>query len=409
MVYKVLLFLMFRSFYLRLVLVVCVWAGILSSASIAFGAQWSVEPVLHSEGQFYDNLTLTPEPHHSAWAMKISPTVGISYATEILNLKASPKYEHARYFSDDPIEETFNNYFFPLSGSYRTEVDRLGLDLTINRDNAFLSELEEAGVATRFIPRNFGNVRGSWDRSFTERMTVKSSYQYTDVSYDRKGDSRLRDYHVHAGTVGADFQWTEELRVHGTVSYANYYVSSERFRSQGPGLELGFSQRLFETFSLSGSGGLRNVRTTLGESGQREKDTTLSWLLNVSLDKEWERSHMAVGYRRTLNPSGLGVLFITDRVDLVVDHQLTHALNVSLQGTFSNNDTVGSSSDARGVDTSRRRYWKVGPAVSWRVTEYWSWNLSYAYAKRKQSGETADSNNVIMGLTYTWQKWAVSR
>lgn len=399
---------MFRSFYLRLVLVVCVWAGILSNASIVFAAQWSVEPTFRSEGQFYDNLTLTDRPHHSTWAMRISPSVGMSYATEIFTLKASPKFEYVRYHSQDPIKDTFNNYFFPLSGSYNTEVDRLGLDVTVNRDNAFLSELEETGVATRFIPRNFGNVRGSWDRSITERMAVQSSYQYTDVNYDEKRGSSLRDYNVHAGTVGADYQW-EKLRVHGTVSYANYFVPSQGFRAQGPGLELGFSQRVFETFSISGSGGLRYVRTTLDQNGQRQKDTDPTWLANVSLDKEWERSHLTVGYSRTLNPSGIGVLFVTDRVDLVVNHQLTHALNVSLRGTFTNNDTVGSSSDVRGVNNSR--YFRVGPAVSWRVTEYWSWDLSYGYARlnRKRSSQgTADSNTVNMALTYTWPKWSVS-
>jgi hypothetical protein len=169
---------------------------------------------------------------------------------------------------------------------------------------------------------------------------------------------------------------------------------------------------MFETFSISGSGGFRYVRTTLAENGQRQKDTNLTWLAKVSLEKEWERSQITVGYSRTLNPSGTGLLFATDRVFLDVNHQLTYALHISLGGTFSNNDTVGSSSDVSGVNTSSRQLWQVGPAIFWRVTEYWSWDLSYRYARRENnvsSEGNVHSNAVLMGLTYTWPKWSVSR
>ena len=392
--------------------VLCIqWSAlcVLWHAPLVFGAQWSIEPSLSTQGQFYDNLTLTFRPHHSVWATKVSPTVVISYDTEILNLNASPKFEYARYFSEDPIDETFNNYFLPLSGSYRTELDRFGLDGAINRDNAFFSELEDAGVATRFIQRDFRDVRGSWDRSVTERMTAQSSYHFTDVDYEKTGGSNLSDYQVHTGTLGAGYQWTEATDLNITGWYSNYHVPQNRFRSQAPGFELGFSHRMFETFSISGSGALRYVRTTLDQGGQKEKDTDLAWLFDVALDKKWERSHIKIGYSRALNPSGLGLLFVTDRINLVLKHQLTYALKVSLRGTFSNNETIGSSSDVQGVNTDRRRFWQIEPALSWRVTEDWSWDLSYSFATRKQSGETADSNKVSMGLTYTWPQWSVSR
>lgn len=388
-------------------LVVGVWAGILSSASIVYGAEWSAEPIWHSEGYFYENLFLTTRPHRSVWGMKVGPSVGLSYATEVLSLKASPKFEYARYYSQDPIKKTFNNYFLPLSGSYRTEVDRFGIDADINRDNALIGELQQTGVLTNFIPRNYRNVRGSWGRSITERMTSQSSYQFTDVTYDQTSNSSLRDYRVHAGTVGAEYEWTEQLRVQGTVSYANYHVPQNGFRAHGPGIEFGFSQPIFETVSISGAGGLRYVWTTLDGNGQSQVDTNLIWLANVSLDKEWERSHLRVAYGRRLNPSGFGVLYVTDRLDLSAEHQLTHALTGSLRGTVSNNDTVGSSSNISGA--ASQRYWSVGPTVYWRVTEYWSLDLSYYYANRKVSGETAHSNNVSMGLTYVWPKWGVSQ
>ena len=375
-----------------------------------FSAQWSIAPTLRTEGQFHDNLRLTTLPHRDVWALKIKPGVGLTYATEVSRFKASPQYEYLRYFSDDPIEKRFNNFFLPLSGSYRTEVDRWGLDAAINRDNALISELEETGLVTEFIPRNYRNVRGRWDRSLTEQMTLQSSYQFTDVNYEQTRGVNLFDYQVHTGTIGADYQWTEKTNVHGVAWYSNYHVQENGFRSQSPGLELGFSHQLFETFSLSGSGGLRYVRNTVAANGQRQKDTNLTWLFDFSADKEWERSQLTLGYSRILNPSGLGVLFIRDRVNLDGRHRLSHALTVSLRGSFTNNDSSGSSSARRGVVDSQ--YWQVSPALSWRMTEEWSMDLSYRYGQRKFNGSNggrAHSNTVNLALTYSWPEWSISR
>jgi len=404
-------FLRSSAFSLRLGLLLGICTGILSNASLALGAQWSVEPTFRSEGQFYDNLRLSTLPHHNVWAMKFSPRVDLSYATEVLTLTASPKYEFARYFSADPIERTFNNFFLPLAGTYRTEVDRLGLDTSIHRDNALLSELAETGLVTRFIPRTSKNIQGRWDRFVNERMTVQSSYQFTDVNYDQKGQNRLFDYQVHTGTLGAEYQWTEGTNFHSTAFYSNFHSPQTGFRSQTPGVELGVTHQLFETVSFSGSGSLRYIRSTVDFNGQRQKNTNLTWLFNMSLDKDWERSHLTVGYGRTLSPSGFGVLLVTDRVNFGVDHQFTHALKLTLQGSFTKNDTTAGSSSGRSR-ISNSQYWQGGPALSWRMTEHWSWDLSYRYGLRKNkrsSSGTAHSNNVNIAMTYTWQKWSVSQ
>ena len=395
-------------FFLRVGAGVCI--GLLSGTTLVFGAEWSLEPQFRSEGQYHDNLRLTTLPHRSVWAVKASPSVGMQYATEIVNLKATPKFEYVRYFSHDPIEKTFNNFFLPFSGSYHTEVDQLGLEAALNRDNALISELQETGVVTSFIPRNYRTVRGTWDRALTERITFQSSYQLTDVTYNKTRSVNLFDYQVHTGTLGAEYQLTEETSFHTLAWYTNYHVPRNGFRSQAPGLELGFSHRLVETFSLSGSAGGRYVRTTLDQNGQRTVDRKLAWLVNVSLNKEWERAHLTAGYSRALNPSGNGVLFVTDRAEVSGDYSLTHALKATLRGTWTENNTVGSPSNvSRAVNS---RYWQVSPVLSWRVTEYWSTDVSYRYSQRQftsSSQGTAHSNAVFLSLTYTWPQWTLSR
>ncbi len=377
--------------------------------SFVFGAQWSIEPQFRTAGEFTDNLRLSSDSSQSVWTLRLSASAGIDYATELLKITALPRYEHARFFSDEPIDKTFNNFFLPLSTSYRTEVDRFSFDVSINRDNALVSELEETGVVTSFLQRNSRNIQGSWDRSFTETFTSQTNYEFRDVNFERTSSSNLSDFQAHSGAIGATYQWSEETEVQMMVRYSNLHAPQNSFRSQSPGFDLRVAQRVFETLSLSGSGGLRYVLTTFSGDGQRIKDKNLIGLFNIRLDKEWERSQLTVGYSRTLNPSGLGVLFVTDQANLRIEHQLTQRLEVSILGRFIKNDTVGSSASTNGTNNSQ--FWQVAPSMSWRLTENWSWDSSYRYAQRKIKGSSegrAQSNTVNMALTYRWSKWSSS-
>ena len=118
---------------------------------------------------------------------------------------------------------------------------------------------------------------------------------------------------------------------------------------------------------------------------------------------------MTLGYNRDLNPSAFGFLLLTDRMNLAIRHQLTHALTASLSGSFIMNETFGSSPTApRGFSS---RYWQVGPTLSWRMTEFWTWDLTYRHAQLSfdtAPGGPRQSNAGFFRLTYTWPKWVMS-
>jgi len=377
----------------------------------AFGAEWSMIPAFQTRGQFTDNLLLNSGPHSAVWGSWLNPSVRMQYATEIFSLHTHPEFEYVQYFShDENSDKTFTNFFLPFSGSYTTEVDRFGLDVSFNRDNSLIRELEETGVVTAFIQRFRTNVHGQWDHLLTERLTLETSYQYNSINYENEENSRLFDFQTHTGTFGPSYQWTEETRVFSNVWYSNSHFSDVGFLSQSTGVELGFSHRLFETFTITSGGGGRYVKTASQTNGLKRKNNSLVWLFNLSLLQEWERTQMTAGFSRSLNPSGFGVLLKTDRVDVGALHRLTEKIIMSLNGSLTMNDTVGSSSGGNRITNTR--YWRVEPAVSWRLREDWSLRFSYSYAQRNVPGslnQTARANAVNLALTYTWPKWSVSR
>ncbi len=376
----------------------------------AFAAEWSLIPGFETRGQYNDNITLTTNPHSAVWGLWLNPSLQMRYATEIISLQILPEFEYVRYFSDDENDNTFVNFFLPFTGSYLTETDRFGLAAAVNRDNALISELEETGVVTDFLQRDTYTARGNWDRLLTERLTLLTSYQFYNVNYEKDRQSPLLDFQSHTGTFGPAYEWTEKTRLHSTFLYSFSRFHDIAFRTHSAGVEIGLSHGLFETLTVAGSGGGRHVVTTTRVDGRSQQDTNLVWLFSFSLDQQWERSNVVMGYSRTLNPNGNGVLLQTDRVNLHFGHEYTETITFALDGRLNLNDTIGSSSGSR--RNVKSRYWQVSPSISWRFTEDWRFRLSYRYAKReiqRSSGGTVTSNSVNIGLTYTWPKWSVSR
>ena len=82
-------------------------------------------------------------------------------------------------------EETqFTNVFLPLTLRYKTEKDLLGFSGGFTRDNTLMSELLTTGLVLRFTQRNQWTANPSWTRSITEKLSIQSSFQLTDTTYE---------------------------------------------------------------------------------------------------------------------------------------------------------------------------------------------------------------------------------
>ncbi len=412
--------------------------SLVSWQTVAFGAEWSLVPKFETRGQYNDNIRLTTAPHSAVWSARLGPSLQMRYATEITSFKANPKVEYLRYFwegGDEGNEESFVNYFLPFSGSYMTETDRFSLNAAFNRDNAFTTELQESGIVTDFIPRNTQTAVLGWDHGMTERLTWQASYQFFNVIYEDGQDSGLFDFQTHTGSLGPQYDWTENTQLSSTLWYSHSRFQDIGFRTQSAGVDLGVSHNLFETLTVTATAGGRYVHTTsrfdrctnrinqgviscdsnlpqflVDREKVTEKDSNFVWLVSLSVEQRWERSRISIGYSRSLNPNGNGALLETDRVNLHIGHEYSELITLSLDGFLIFNDTVENSGrSSRVTDT---RYWRVSPSLTWRATENWIVNLSYRYSNLKNldnSTKPATSHAVNLGVTYTWPQWSVSR
>ena len=148
----------------------------------------------------------------------------------------------------------------------------------------------------------------------------------------------------------------------------------------------------------------------LGRSSNRSVTShEIVWVFRGSLRKQFERSMVQIEGSREINPSGFGRLLQTDRVGGSFSHNLTETLTASLNGALYFVSGIATTENSRPLN--RTRFFSVGPTLSWRFAQWWSVDVSYTYGERAVDGldQRNGANSTFITLTYTGDKWSVSR
>jgi hypothetical protein len=69
--------------------------------------------------------------------------------------------------------------------------------------------------------------------------------------------------------------------------------------------------------------------------------------------------------------------------------------------------------ETRGIGDPRddRTYFQIEPRLAWQLTRQLFLDISYRYRRdeREADSSAADSNAIILGLVYNFEKWSISR
>ena len=128
--------------------------------------------------------------------------------------------------------------------------------------------------------------------------------------------------------------------------------------------------------------------------------------MNAGLTKHWQTRDISLDYTRAVIPSGVGSLIQDDALDFSLSNRLSQTLTASLQASAVTTRFLG---NAAAYGTSR--YYQVAPALSWRVSRWWTVTTSIIYANvaYTASGESASSDSVYLTLRRNWPAFIVSR
>jgi hypothetical protein len=370
-------------------------------------AEWSLLPSIGVKGVYNSNLLLTPLPHNETYGYWISPAAEFAGKTERLEVSSRLAADFVSYYGGD--ETQFTNIFLPLTLRYKTEKDRLDFTGGFIRDNTLMSELLTTGVVLGFTQRNQWTANPSWTRSITEKLSVQSSFQLNDTTYENGLSFGLVDYQLFSGSGGLLYQMTEQDQIQLSGSYVNFHTTNapSPFRASFPGVNLSLTHAFTETLTGTAYGGPRFVSSTTQTVSDNIKAQNTVWLFGASLAKKFESTSIQMNVDRDIVPSGFGLLIQRDRAGLTVSHDLSETLTASFNG--SGYIVSGVTKLASGGTFPERRYFSATPTIAWKFLEWWKLELSYTY--RWRGGENlpeAMSNGTMFMLTYYPPKLALS-
>jgi len=371
-------------------------------------AEWSLVPSIGVKGVYNSNLLLTPLPHDETYGYWVSPAAEFAGKTERLEVSSRVAADFVFYYGEQ--ERRFTNLFLPLTMRYKTETDLLGFTGGFTRDNTLMSELLTTGVVLRFTQRNQWTANPSWTRRITEKLSVQSSFQLNDTTYEDGLSLGLVDYQLFGGSGGLLYQLTEQDQIQLSGSYSEFHTTNapSPFRASFPGANLSLTHAFTETLTATANGGPSFVSSTTQTAGDNIKVESTVWLFGGNLTKKFERATVQVSGSRNIVPSGFGLLIQTDRAGLTISHDLTETLTASFDG--SGYIVSGITQRAIGGPFPEQRYIAVTPTIAWKFLEWWKLELSYTYRLREVDGfpDPAMSNATMLMLTYYPPKLAFS-
>lgn len=369
-------------------------------------AEWSLSPSIGAKGVYNSNLLLTPLPHHDTYGYWITPATEIAGKTERLDVSSRLAADIVGYFGGE--DRQFTNVFAPLSMRYRTEKDLLGFNGGFTRDNTLLGELQATGVVLQFAQRNQWTFNPTWTRTVTEKLSVQSSVQLSDTTYET---ARLADHRVVGGSGGLQYQLTERDQVQLSGSYTDFRTTDSLlpFRANFPGINMSLTHAFDESLTGSVYGGPRFLSsTTQTPISSIDADETV-WLAGGSMMKKYERASMQVTFARDLTPSGFGLLIQTNRGEVSGTYDVSETLTCGLNvvGML----TTGKAGTAIGGTFPESRYVSVTPKLTWRFLEWWLAEISYMYRWRDTDNalSTAESHGTTFMVTYSPSRFSFSQ
>lgn len=381
---------------------------VLVSVSETHAAEWRIEPVLKVAGETDDNadLSILTDQERDISGFIGEAAARFGYSSDLTEFYAEPKIRSRQYGEEDfDTNDEFLKFLFDrnsgssrfrLRGSYSSELAR-----TAERSDVEDLDVEDPDAAPADDSgRVFLNGdRQRWELSpeFTYRVSQKMSvgvnFSYRSVEYDDDLAGVLNDYSDSRANLNFKRKWSEKNTALFTLTARNYDADCFTCESdvKGYGVNGGFENRLSETTTLRAVVGIEDTDLVSGSSGAAA-------VANLSLTRRLETITVFAQYRRAISGGGGGALLARDMINLKFNRQLndrfTAGLGVRAYATSELEEGISS------ID--ERDYVQLRGLVVWNLSQNLSLEAQYRYTilSRESLGESSNSNNITLGLSW---------
>lgn len=365
---------------------------------------------------------------------RLSPQIKLSGKTETSEVSGIAQFNFNRFRGEQGLDS--DGRTLSLVASRSSERNTWSLRAWNSKDSTTESELLATGIVQNRTQRTVTGLNPSWSRALTERSSLNLGYQYQDVKYDTH--INLNDYVYQQANAAWQYRLGErdQLNVSASASTVDYDAMSSDFfflsdsvvnKTKTRTLQAGLSHQFSETLQGALSLGRRHTdsvatHTCSGFTGFifpvagvpctgrfifpgitfTEEAASNNFFVNASAEQRFDSGRMSITTSRDVTPSGNGVVEI-DRITALYNKSLSEKLNFNLDAAVYKTSYLN-------ISGGDRRYALIEPKLNWRLTEWWSLDAGYRYARSTSDGGAATSNQTVyVNLAYSWPKMAFSR
>jgi len=374
-------------------------------------AEWSLVPIITLGVGADDNPALTTGPSDTNLFLFLSPRINWIRKTEISSVNLGMLLNATRYSGND-TEDTYSHTLSLASFFQTSERTRWGLDGRLRRDTLFRTirttpdtgDLEDTddALVERKVRRTWLSARPTWKYALSERSSLGLSYRITDVSFSNTEDTGLVNYQNHHLSTQYSHRITDRNDLNLVVNRLAYRPDGTGNKSDTTQLLVGVSHTYSETSRgrfLVGSG--KTTQTTTAAS----EDTT-GVVMEAGLVLRSELTTFDGVISRDVQASGIGSSVMSNQLRMYLARKISPVTSFVFRAKLFRNKALEGSDP--GLD---RRFYELGPALSWQWRPEWAFGTEYRYRSKKfdVNPETAESNMLFMSATYFWPRQVASR
>lgn len=263
-----------------------------------------------------------------------------------------------------------NAYYLAGAGDVRWELSKLAVTAQVADDSSVVRQ-PDAGTLTRSAVRQH-TVDGTfdWTRTLTERTFVDLEGSLQRVSYGKRPDVGLYDFHDEGITGQLSRRLTARVTLQVLAARSVYELPTTSLQTVSTMQQAGLVGQVSELWSCKALIG----RTRVSARGTDRSPTGAAYV--ASLTRDGQRVGMVLSVVRSLQPSGFGVMVAAREASARLSWALSERKALYMTGRrVVTSDVFGS------LTFADRSYEALAAGLTWQVSPYWDLRAEANYAR----------------------------
>ena len=406
-------------------------AVLLAFASPTDAAEYFVRPLISAGLDYDDNRRLDPDNPKTVTTQRYFPTLLFGVRTPAVNTSGIARAEIIQA-DDDELDRT--NGFMRLNTIYTTPRDLWDVAVEWRQDSTLNTSIVDPGEAVgepfaddslapdvderpdadvrdlvrQEVQRTKVKFRPTLTHVLTPKLNLELGYRFSSTTFEDVPGTTLEDSTENTVLGELAYQWTPIDTLIGRVDYAHFDSDASVF-DQGSvlgGLGHSFSETFNAELLLGATYTTFEEEASAGNPGDSGDDTTFAVYLTV--EKELRTGSVAAFFQRDVGGGGFGFARRGTQLDVLWDTVIVpDRWFFSLAGEAFKTDSI---QEANSGDD--RSYVQIVPRLRWQFSRQLALDISYRYRRNDPEGgldNTAESNAGIIGLVFSFDRYAISR